>query len=162
MIWVGSNAHVFDPLPASVGTGVGELETTSQAPGAVTVKRKVALRSGCSNTANTRRESGTSNWLYRYTSLSTGSTKRCRPSPVLVYMPSATTVSSFSAARSSSWMRTPSLTDAGSRLTPFRVTECTARVIASMKVEAPGVAVNLTVVVLPNVSGPVVRSRVTS
>ena len=43
--------------------GVTELEMTSQAPGAVTVKANVALRSGCSNTAKTRRESGTSNWL---------------------------------------------------------------------------------------------------
>src|SRR6218665_235942 len=45
------------------GTGVGELETTCQCPGAVTVNRNVAFRSGCSNTAKTRRESGTSNWV---------------------------------------------------------------------------------------------------
>ena len=36
---------------------------TVQLDGAVTVKVKEALRSGCSKTANTRRESGTSNWL---------------------------------------------------------------------------------------------------
>ena len=34
--------------------------------------------------------------------------------------------------------RTPSLTTAGSRLVPLRVTECTVRVIASMNVETPG------------------------
>src|SRR6218665_805642 len=45
------------------GTRVGELETTCQCPGAVTVNRNVAFRSGCSNTAKTRRESGTSNWV---------------------------------------------------------------------------------------------------
>ena len=57
---VGSNAHV--PVsPSTVGSGVGWLETTCQCAGAVTVKRKVALRSGGSKTANTRRESGTSN-----------------------------------------------------------------------------------------------------
>jgi hypothetical protein len=37
------------------------LETTFHAAGAVTVNWNVAFRSGCSNTANTRRESGTSN-----------------------------------------------------------------------------------------------------
>ncbi len=36
------------------------------------------------------------------------------------------------------------------------------RVMASMKVEAPGVAEKRTVVVLRKVSGPVVRSRATS
>ena len=46
---------------ASSGSGVGELETTSHGSGAVTVNWNVALRSGCSNTAKTRRESGTSN-----------------------------------------------------------------------------------------------------
>ncbi len=49
----------------STGTGVGELETTSQCEGAVTVNVKLAFRSGCSKTANMRRESGTSNWVYR-------------------------------------------------------------------------------------------------
>ena len=60
---VGSNAHVFAPSWASTGSGVGELDTTSQCAGAVTVKRNAAFRSGCSNTANMRRESGTSNWV---------------------------------------------------------------------------------------------------
>ena len=41
----------------------GWLDTTAQCAGAVTVKRNAALRSGCSNTANMRRESGTSNWV---------------------------------------------------------------------------------------------------
>ncbi|OUD85686.1 hypothetical protein BC477_14865 [Clavibacter michiganensis subsp. michiganensis] len=62
---VGSKVHVDAPSAAGVGSGVGELETTSQCEGAVTVKRKTALRSGCSNTANMRRESGTSNCEYR-------------------------------------------------------------------------------------------------
>ena len=43
--------------------GVGALETTTQCEGAVTVKVNVDLRSGCSNVVNTRRASGTSNWL---------------------------------------------------------------------------------------------------
>ena len=41
----------------------GWLDTTAQCAGAITVKRNAALRSGCSNTANMRRESGTSNWV---------------------------------------------------------------------------------------------------
>jgi hypothetical protein len=138
------------------------LLTTSHAEGAVTVNLNVALRSGCSNTANTRRLSGTSNCEYRYTSPSTGSTKRCRPSPVFVYAASATTTSTLSAASPSSWMRTPSLTVAGSSAVPFRVTECTVDVMASMKVAEPGVAVKVTVVVAPKVLSPVVRSRTTS
>ena len=65
---VGSNAQVFAVVPepvegASTGAGVGEFDTTSQCAGAVTVKRNAAFRSGCSNTANIRRESGTSNWV---------------------------------------------------------------------------------------------------
>ncbi len=47
----------------SLGSGVGELDTTVQPSGAFTVNWKVALRSGCSNDANTRRASGTSNWV---------------------------------------------------------------------------------------------------
>ncbi len=80
---VGSKVHVA-VSPSTAGSGVGELEMTFQRAGAVTRNAKVAFRSGCSNTVNMRRESGTSNWEYRYTSSSTGSTKRCRPSPVLV------------------------------------------------------------------------------
>jgi|GEM_PF-4732118 len=57
---VVANANTFLP-PSVTGFGVGELDTTTQFSGAVTVKVKVALRSGCSNTANTRRLSGTSN-----------------------------------------------------------------------------------------------------
>ena len=53
------------PGAAATGTGVGELDTTSQCGGAVTVKLKLAFRSGCSKTANMRRESGTSNCVYR-------------------------------------------------------------------------------------------------
>ena len=58
---VGSKSHVAAPSPAATGSGVGEFEITFHALGAVIVKRNVAFRSGCSNTANTRRESGTSN-----------------------------------------------------------------------------------------------------
>ncbi len=58
---MGENAQVFAPSPASVGSGVGELLTTAQCAGAVTVKVNSAFRSGCSKTANMRRESGTSN-----------------------------------------------------------------------------------------------------
>ena len=49
------------PSPAGVGSGVGELDTTCQWSGAVTVKANVAFRSGCSKTANIRRQSATSN-----------------------------------------------------------------------------------------------------
>ncbi len=55
-------------------------------------------------------------------------------------------------------MRTPSLTAATSSARPLSVIECTVFVIASMKVDDPGSAVKVTVVVLPNVSAPVVRS----
>ncbi len=78
---------------------------------------------------------------------------------MFVYIASATTSSTLSAARSVSWMRTPSLTVAGSSAVPFSVTECTVFVIASMNVDAPGFAVNVTTVLLVKVSGPVVRSR---
>ncbi len=58
---VGAKAQVLAPSWAAAGSGVAALEMTSQWSGAVTVKAKVAFRSGCSKTANTRRESGTSN-----------------------------------------------------------------------------------------------------
>ena len=57
---VGANTQVA-VSPSIDGCGVGELLTTCQAAGAVTVNRKLAFRSGCSNTANMRRLSGTSN-----------------------------------------------------------------------------------------------------
>src|SRR5690606_21067534 len=55
---VGSKPHVDEP-PSSwgIGSGVGWFDTTFHSDGAVTVNWKVALRSGCSNTAKTRRES---------------------------------------------------------------------------------------------------------
>ena len=53
---VGSKAQT-----SSLGSGVGELEITVQPSGAFTVNWKVALRSGCSKLAKTRRASGTSN-----------------------------------------------------------------------------------------------------
>ena len=60
---MGAKRQVAVPSPAGSGCGVGELETTCQCAGAVTVKVKRALRSGCSNTGYIRRLSGTSNWL---------------------------------------------------------------------------------------------------
>ncbi len=58
---VGSNTQVAMPLAPCCGVGVGEFDTSTHADGAVTVNWNVAFRSGCSNTANTRRLSGTSN-----------------------------------------------------------------------------------------------------
>jgi len=54
-------------------------------------------------------------------------------------------------------MRAPSAAPASTD-SPLSVMACTFAVIASMKVDAPGVAVKTTVVVDRNVSGPVVRS----
>jgi hypothetical protein len=62
---------------------VAPLEITFQCLGAVTCTVNVALRSGWSKQANMRLASAVSNCEYRYVSLSTGSTKRCSPSPVL-------------------------------------------------------------------------------
>ena len=47
--------------PLSVRLSTGAFDTTTQLAGAVTVNWNVAFKSGCSNTANTRRLSGTSN-----------------------------------------------------------------------------------------------------
>ena len=58
---MGEKAQVAVPSPAADGSGVGALEMTRQWAGAVTVSWKVALRSGCSNQANMRRASETSN-----------------------------------------------------------------------------------------------------
>ncbi len=55
---MGSNRQTL-----SAGCGVGALEMTVQPSGARTVNWKVAFRSGCSKQANTRRASGTSNWV---------------------------------------------------------------------------------------------------
>ena len=60
---MGAKRHVAVPSPAGSGCGVGEFDTTCQWAGAVTVKVKRALRSGCSKTGYIRRLSGTSNWL---------------------------------------------------------------------------------------------------
>lgn len=148
--------------PACTGSGVALLEMTSQCDGAVTVKRNVDLRSGCSKTAKTRRESGTSNWVYRYTSPSTGSVKRCRPSPVFMYGMSASTTSRLLAASDGSWILTPSDTAAASSGTPFSSTRCTVSVTASMNVAVPGSASKETTVVDRKTRSPRVRSRVTS
>jgi hypothetical protein len=58
---VGSKAHVAVPSPSSSGAGVGELLTTFQWAGVVTVSWNVALRSGCSKHAYARRASADSN-----------------------------------------------------------------------------------------------------
>jgi hypothetical protein len=58
---VRGNDHVAVPSPAAVGSGVAALEMTDQWSGAVTVKVKTDLRSGCSKVVKTRRASGTSN-----------------------------------------------------------------------------------------------------
>lgn len=58
---MGSKTHT----PSAGGSGVGEFDTTVQPAGALTVKAKLALRSGCSKLAKTRRASGTSNCVYR-------------------------------------------------------------------------------------------------
>src|SRR4051812_39779333 len=72
-------------------------------------------------------------------------------------------VSSLWLRSDGSWTRTPSKCVAESRFWPFRVIDCTDSAMRSMKVEAPSVAAsNVTVVVLRNVVGPVVRSRATS
>src|SRR6478609_5360450 len=83
---------------------VAPLEITCQWAGAVTLTSKVALRSGWSKQANMRLASAVSNCEYRYTSSSTGSTKRCSPSPVLEYRQSASTTTTLCSARPTSGM----------------------------------------------------------
>ena len=58
---VAGKRQVALPMPVGCGSGVGSLDTISQSSGAVIVNANVALRSGCSNTVNTRRESATWN-----------------------------------------------------------------------------------------------------
>ena len=60
---VAGNRQTALSSSSASGSGVGALDTTTQWAGAVTVKVKADLRSGCSNVVNTRRASGTSNWL---------------------------------------------------------------------------------------------------
>src|SRR5699024_7999664 len=83
---VGAKSQRATLSATITGSGVGELDTTCQCAGAVTWNGNVAFKSGCSKVANTRRASGTSNWVYRYTRSSAGSTKRCRPSPEREYL----------------------------------------------------------------------------
>ncbi len=58
---VGAKDQVAVPSPWSSASGVGELLTTFQCDGAVTVSPNSAFRSGCSKLAYTRRESADSN-----------------------------------------------------------------------------------------------------
>jgi hypothetical protein len=81
---------------------------------------------------------------------------------VFMYRQSDSTVSTLSRARPGSWIRTPSETSAGSSSVPLSTTECTASVIASMNVVAPGLARKRTVVVERKRRSPRVRSRTTS
>ncbi|MGX1156953.1 hypothetical protein RKD39_004531 [Streptomyces albogriseolus] len=139
---VGAKTHTL-----SFGSGVGELEMTVQPSGAFTVNWNVALRSGCSKLANTRRASGTSNCVYRYAWSSTGSTKRCRPSPVLVYAQSALTRSTLRPrSRPGRAIRESAKTSAGSSASPFRVISWTAGATRSMKDSASSAASKRTVV----------------
>ena len=59
---VAANRQTATPSRPGTGSGCGvdELDRTSQPDGAVTVNRKWAFRSGCSNVVNTRRASGIS------------------------------------------------------------------------------------------------------
>ena len=71
------------------------------------------------------------------------------------------TTSSLRCARPGSWIRSPSLTSAGSRDVPLRVTDSTEAVMASMNELLPGVAVKSTVVCTRKVSGSPVSSSAT-
>ena len=79
-----------------------------------------------------------------------------------MYAQSATTRSSFSSARSASAMRESATTSATSSARPLSSTACTVGAMRSMNVPAPGLAPKRTTVVEAKVSGPVVRSSVTS
>src|SRR6478735_10540781 len=72
-------------LPDGSSCTAAPLEMTCQCAGAVTLTSKVAFKSGWSKHANIRLASAVSNCEYKYTSSSTGSTKRCSPSPELEY-----------------------------------------------------------------------------
>jgi hypothetical protein len=94
---------------------------------------------------------------------STGSTMRCRPSPVWLYWQSALTDSTFSASSPSSAIRESAKTAAGSRARPFRVISWTGpSVTRSAKVAVPGSAVKRMTLVEPKFSAPAVRSSSTS
>ena len=62
---VGSKTHLSSPGSTPVGSGVVLLETNCHPAGAITSQAKVALRSGCSKQANTRRASAAAHWVYR-------------------------------------------------------------------------------------------------
>src|SRR5690625_953233 len=159
---VGGKFQVAFPSPAGTGFGVGELETTSQWSGAVTVKVKIDFRSGCSNAAYTRRASGTSNCEYKYTRSSAGSTKRCSPSPVREYGSRAVTMSSFDSARPVSSIRESTYTSRGSNSAPLNEICRSCASTRSTNVEAPCGAENRTVVEERKWDSPTVRSRATS
>ncbi len=154
---VGVKRVVAAPSPSPDGStpSAVPLLSTLQPAGAVTEKVNGAFRSGCSKLAKTRRASAGSYWVYRYTSPSSGSTKRCSPSPVRLYAQRASTTSSFSPASPSRAIRVPSKTAAGSSSRPLSVTATTSGATRSAKDAAPGSAQRKrTVVVERKVRGP--------
>ena len=60
---VSANRVRRRPGPASAVSAANVLPTTVQASGAITVRVKRALRSGCSKQAYIRRASAASNWV---------------------------------------------------------------------------------------------------
>ena len=143
---------------------VAPLEMTCQCSGAVTVTSKVALRSGWSKHANIRLASAVSNCEYRYTSSSTGSTNRCRPSPVLEYRQSASTTTTLCSVNPTRGSPVDSSYPDTSTSTPLRVALRIASAAMSMTVSEPASASNATVVVdrkvfSPGAPRPSVRSK---
>src|ERR1700754_3679643 len=130
------------------------LQTTCQCCGAVTETWNTALRSGWSKQANIRLASAVSNCEYKYTSLSTGSTKRCRPSPVFEYRQSASTTTTFSSANPIRGTPVDSSYPETSMSTPLRGAPRTVSAAMSMTVSEPASALKVTVVVDRNVPAP--------
>ncbi len=60
---VAAKAQRARPSSSGVGSTSGELDSTVQVAGAITVRAKVAFRSGCSKQAYMRRASADSNWV---------------------------------------------------------------------------------------------------
>ena len=63
MVGVTAKLHVDISSFTFTLAGVGELLISVHLEGAVTVRAKVPLISGCSKTGNTLRESATTNWV---------------------------------------------------------------------------------------------------
>jgi hypothetical protein len=125
------------------------LLSTVQCGGAVTENSIGAFRSGWSKQANTRGASSGPHCVATYTAPSAGSVNRCMPSPVREYGMSASTRSSFSAARPGSGRR-PSRRDAESSDRPFSTALTSREGRNSTKVSAPDPAPNRMTVSEPN------------